>query len=169
MPGSGNEQLLPLPYSESWVVDFEFTAPSGGQQDPVCMLAIELSSGRVIRLWADTLSELSEAPFDTGPNTLFVAYFASVEIGCFLSLGWKVPDRILDLYCEFRAETNGISLTAGRSLICALTHYGLDAMSATDKTEMRDLILGGGPCCGGVIWPRSPVWNAVAPQLTCKR
>ena len=145
MPSEDHSQLALFPYNQLWVVDFEFTAPSGGQPGPVCMVAVELLSGRVIRLWADELAELSEAPFDTGPDSLFIAYFASAEIGCFLALGWKLPDRILDLYCEFRAETNGTSLIAGRSLIGALTHYGLDAMSATEKTEMRDLILGGGP------------------------
>jgi DNA polymerase-1 len=145
MPSCDNDQLLPLPFSELWVVDFEFTTHSGGRQGPVCMVAIELLSGRVIRLWADELAELSEAPFDTGPNSLFVAYFASAEIGCFLALGWKVPDRILDLYCEFRAETNGTSLIAGRGLIGALAHYGLGAISATEKQDMIKLILSGGP------------------------
>jgi DNA polymerase-1 len=140
-----DNKLSPLPFNELWVVDFEFTAPSGGRQCPVCMVAVELLSGQIIRLWADELAELSEAPFDTGRNSLFIAYYASAEIGCFLALGWKVPDRILDLYCEFRAETNGTTLISGRGLIGALAHYGLDAMSATEKNDMRDLVLGGGP------------------------
>ncbi len=70
MPRSDDDQLLSFPYSQLWVVDFEFTAPSGGRQSPVCMVAVELVSGRIIRLWSDELAELSEAPFDTGPDSL---------------------------------------------------------------------------------------------------
>jgi hypothetical protein len=32
-------------------------------------------------------------PFDTGRDILFVAYYASAEVGCFLALGWLVPVR----------------------------------------------------------------------------
>ena len=30
------------------------------------------------------------------------------ELGCFLALGWPMPARILDLFAEFRATTNGL-------------------------------------------------------------
>ena len=92
-----------FPFREVGAVDFEFIAPLGDRPDPVCMVALELRTGRLIRLWREELSSLSRAPFDTGPQTLFVAYFASAEIGCFKALGWPVPERILDLFTEFRA------------------------------------------------------------------
>jgi hypothetical protein len=109
------------------------------------MVARELRNGRVIRLWQDGLRCLSRAPFDTGPDALFVAYYASAELGCFFALGWPFPERILDLFAEFRAETNGVSPAHGNSLLGALLHYGLPAMGAEKKTAMRDLILSGGP------------------------
>jgi DNA polymerase-1 len=137
--------LTALPYREIWVVDFEFTAPDGGRPDPVCMVAIELHSGRCFRLWRDQLEVLIKAPFDTGDNSLFVAYYASAEIGCFLALGWPLPTRILDLFTEFRALTNGDKLVAGNGLIGALAFYGLPALAATEKEKMRDLIISGGP------------------------
>jgi DNA polymerase-1 len=56
-----------------------------------------------------------------------------------------MPTRILDLFTEFRCQTNGLPTVAGRSLIGALTAYGLDNIGAVEKTEMRDLILRGGP------------------------
>jgi len=61
-----------------------------------------------------------------------------------LALGWPYPERIVDLYCEFRVETNGTMPAHGNSLIGALLHYGLPAMGAEDKAAMRDLILRGG-------------------------
>jgi DNA polymerase I len=38
---------------------------------------------------------------------LFVAYYASAELGCFKALGWPMPVRILDLFVEFRCHLNG--------------------------------------------------------------
>ena len=98
-----------LPFDQIWCCDFEFYASDGDPPTPVCMVAKELRSGRVLRLWQDELTSAGEAPFDTGPNTLFIAYYASAEIGCFLALGWPPPERILDLFVEFRAETNGFN------------------------------------------------------------
>src|SRR5262249_54593902 len=56
-----------------------------------------------------------------------------------------MPARILDLFCEFRARTNGLETPAGDGLLGALTYFGLDAMGATEKKAMRDLVLRGGP------------------------
>ncbi|MGB1875589.1 MAG: DNA polymerase [Rhodospirillaceae bacterium] len=140
-----NAKAVRLPYQEIWCCDFEFYGADGNLSIPVCMVAIELRSGKIIRLWQDDLQKLDAAPFDTGPNALFVAYYASAEIGCFLALGWKVPERILDLFTEFRAETNGLHVLHGTSLLGALSYYGLSSIGTDEKNAMRDLILSGGP------------------------
>jgi hypothetical protein len=79
-----------------------------------------------------------------GPAALFVAYYASAELGCFLSLGWSPPARILDLFTEFRNLTNGSSPLAGNSLLGALSYFGLDGIGASEKDDMRQLALRGG-------------------------
>ena len=84
-------------------------------------------------------------PFPIDDDTLFVAYFASAEIGCFLALGWPVPTRVLDLYTEFRNATNGTALPAGRGLLGALSYHGVPSITSEQKTEERALIMGGGP------------------------
>ena len=132
-----------LPFTEIWAVDFEFGAEPGEDPEPVCLVAWELRSGRKLRLWRDEFS--SEPPYPTGPDTLFVAYYASAEIGCHLALGWPVPQRVLDLFTEFRNHTNGIPTTSGAGLLGALAYYGLDSIGTAEKGEMRDLILRGGP------------------------
>ena len=138
-------QIIDLPYRQIWCCDFEFFAADGDPPTPICMVARELRSGGVVRLWQDELQKSCGPPFDTGADTLFVAYFASAEIGCFLALGWPIPERVLDLFTEFRAETNGLWLPHGNGLLGALTYFGLPAIGAEEKTEMRDLVLSGGP------------------------
>ena len=132
-----------LPYTQIWALDFEFVAESGTQPVPVCLVARELVSNKLIRLWQDELG--AEPPFPIDDDTLFVAYFASAEIGCFLKLGWPVPTRILDLYTEFRNATNGIALPAGRGLLGALSYHGIPSITSEQKTEERALVMGGGP------------------------
>src|SRR6516225_3924189 len=132
-----------LPYKEIWCVDFEFVAKPGGNPEPVCLVGYEVRSGRKMRLWRNDFCGVP--PYHTGPNALFIAYYASAEIGCHLALGWPVPERILDLFTEFRNITNGLPTIAGSGLVGALSHYGLDNIGAAEKTEMRDLVLRGGP------------------------
>lgn len=130
-------------FREVVAVDFEFAAPPGERQTPVCMVAHELRSGRRFKIWQDEFGPAP--PYASGPDVLFVAYYASAELGCYRALGWKTPDRILDLFTEFRALTNGLSTVGGNSLLGALSHFGIDGIGATEKSDMRALILRGGP------------------------
>ena len=130
-------------YDEVWLIDFEFSAPPGERPTVACLVGRELFSGRLLRLFDGDLT--SDPPFTIGDRTLFVAYYASAEIGCFLSLGWPVPSRILDLFTEFRNLTNGRRTVAGAGLIGALTHFGLDSIAADEKMELRELAIRGGP------------------------
>jgi DNA polymerase I len=139
----GRSLLNLLPFREIWALDFEFGSEPGDNPEPVCLVAWELFSGRKQRLWRDEFG--SEPPYPTGSDVLVVAYYASAEIGCHLALGWPVPERVLDLFTEFRNHTNGIPTVSGAGLLGALAHYGLDNIGTVEKDEMRDLILRGGP------------------------
>jgi hypothetical protein len=133
-------------YREVWAVDFEFMAPPGERPDPVCLVARELKARKTIRLWRDQFGPTP--PYSIGRDCLFVAYYASAELGCHLALGWKMPARVLDLFTEFRCQTNGLPTVAGRGPIGALATYGLDSIGAVEKAEMRDLVGRGGPWSG---------------------
>src|SRR3954447_15337957 len=117
-------------YREVWLADYEFLAPPGERPTPVCLVARELRSGRTLRLWQDELRGRRAPPYPTGPDSLFVAYYASAELGCHLALGWPMPARILDLYAEFRLKTAGLGSPCGYKLLGALIYHGLDAMGA---------------------------------------
>jgi hypothetical protein len=110
------------------------------------MVAQEYHTRRTIRLWLDGEPVSQWPPFSLGPDTLFVAFFASAEMGCFLVLGWSMPTYVLDLYVEFKRHICGRDGEPGKpSLIYALDHYGLDSLEATEKEEMRRLATRGSP------------------------
>jgi hypothetical protein len=75
------------------------------------MIAKELRSGHL--MWR---GEFGPAPpFPVDPDTLFVAYYASAEFGCFKALNWPQPGFVLDLFTEFKASTNGLNPPNGVS------------------------------------------------------
>jgi DNA polymerase I len=143
---------LPFKYIVAADFEFEFGEHDGERPRPVCMVAKELRSGQGWRIWRGEFD--SEPPFPIGPDALFVAYFASAELGCFRALGWPMPARILDLFTEFSNHVNGIKIADGskeaekRSLINALLYFGADTIGAHYKKTMIDLILRGPPWSG---------------------
>ena len=129
-------------FDEIWAIDFEFSSPPGEIPVVHCLVAMELNSGRVLRLWADQLRK--EPPFNCGRNSLVVAYSAQAELKCFKSLKWKFPTYVLDLCVEFKNLTSGLTLTHGKGLLGALAYYGIRGIDAYEKAELRELAMRGG-------------------------
>ena len=127
-----------------WILDFEFFAPPGEFPEPLCLVAYEVRTRRWVKLWRDQLRS-GMPPFDVGDDVLFVAFYASAEVGCFLVLGWPVPVHLLDLFAEFRNWTNGRPVPSGNGLLGALDYFGLPGMATATKDELRDLAIRGGP------------------------
>jgi DNA polymerase I-like protein with 3'-5' exonuclease and polymerase domains len=136
-------------FREIWMVDFEFVAPDGDLQTPVCMVARELFSGQLLRLRREELLALDQSPIGTGPDVLFCAYYASAELKCYIQLGWDLPERVFDFLVEWKWLTNGAycSLIAqyGYSLPYCLASNHIRSITAAEKKDMRDLIMAGGP------------------------
>jgi len=143
-------------FKEIWLIDTEYVSRPGEPPVPVCLVAWEFRTKREIRRWQDELGTFP--PYSTGPDSLFVAYLASAEIGFHLALGWPKPARILDLYVEYRNRYNCLPTIVEQklykkdekkikrnSLIGALLQFGLDTIGISEKQEMIDLILTGGP------------------------
>ena len=131
-----------------YLVDFEFH-PAGGREGnppvPVCMVVRKWPSGDTSRYGQAELQAMPAAPFPTGTDVLFVAYFASAEMDCFATLGWAYPANLLDLFAEFRCLTNGLRPANGNGLLGALLYFNLPSIGGETKDAMRDLILTGGP------------------------
>ena len=146
-----------LPFREAVIGDFEFRIERGGLPHVVCVVFRELRSGRELRFWRDELLSMRRPPFDV-EKEIFVAFYASAEIGCFLQLGWPLPLNVVDLYAEHRVLTNGLLLKRTRqktasqsgktmkgngrdSLLNALAIRGLGHMDVDTKDAARNLIL----------------------------
>jgi hypothetical protein len=132
-------------FKSIWLVNFEFIADDGNNPAVVCLVAHELHSGLVLSLSRDDIDLLVNSPYDVTEEALFVSYCASDVLRCHIALGWDMPSNVLDLYVEFRNETNGLPLPCGTGLIGALTWYGLDSLVCREKPSVQNLIHTGGP------------------------
>jgi hypothetical protein len=168
-------------FAEIWLVDFEFRprdGRDGERPDPVCLVALELRSGRLVRRWRDEFGD--RPPYRTDSDALFVAYYASAELGCHLALGWPMPARVLDLFVEFRRHTNGKQTLNGAGLVGALSYFALDGIGALEKEEMRKRVLAGPPYsadermaildyCEGDVRALERLWPALTPYIDWPR
>ena len=115
-------------FREITVVDFEFAALSGASS----------RSGRRFRIWQDQFGP--RPPLCDGVGCSLCAFYASADLGFYRVLDWLMPERILDVYAEFRHRTNGLPTPAGWNLLGALTYFGLDSTGATEKKELQQAI-----------------------------
>ena len=142
-PKSSALSVVDIP-KETWCVDFEFFSPDGERPKPICMVARNFHTGEVRRVWLwGEESPVCPIPLDS--SALYVAYFASAELGCHLALGWEFPECVLDLYAEFRRISCGCGAPYGYGLIGALESFGLGSIAASEKEGMRALAMRGGP------------------------
>ena len=96
-----------LPFKEVIAIDFEFCGDDGDLKVPVCLVASNLSTGKISYYWRDELLSMRSPPFDVGEDCLIVSYYASAEFSMFRVLKWEIPIHNFDLFTEFRCMTNG--------------------------------------------------------------
>ena len=134
------------PFKSVWAADFEFIQPEGEFTPIVVCLCARTFKREKIQLWHDQFDK--NPPYSTAADSLFVAYSAHAELSCHLALDWPFPQRILDLYVEFKRATNTTPRDPrykSAKLLDALTFYGMDGIGVGEKEFWRNLILSGGP------------------------
>ena len=130
-------------FSRVILEDFEFISLPGERPDVVCGVFHDLGTGQTTRLWRD---QLGQPPYDLGPDTLVVSFVFNAEGACHLSLGWPLPNNVLDLSPEFKCHVNGKGIPRkNQGLIGALQYFGLDSIAPKRKDAMRERIMKGWP------------------------
>lgn len=130
------------PLSSFWSVDFEFFPDENLNPVPVCVVFQNIGTEEIEKVWLH--GENIKCPYPLDGNNNLVAFYASAEIGCHLSLNWPVPENIIDLFPEYKIRYNGVP---GRSfsLLSACSTYGIETIAGAAKERMRDRILQGPP------------------------
>ena len=147
-----------LPYREIWAVDCEYYpgaglangGTSGDRITPLCLVALEMRSGGLVRLWQGELGPF--APYRLDGEALIISFNLAAEFSFHLAQRWGQPACAVDAYVEFRHLVNDGSIKSGdrpkgfHSIDGALRYFCEDAVdSAYDKDAARDRILRGPP------------------------
>jgi DNA polymerase-1 len=144
-----------LPHAEIWIIDFEFYPGSGlanggvegDLPTPLCLVALEMRSGRLVRLWQDELGRFP--PYRLDADSVIISYALAAEAGCHLQLGWGQPANLIDALVEFRhASNDGAAEQREKnfySLLGAVQYFGGDLVDAAHKKTMRECIMRGPP------------------------
>jgi DNA polymerase-1 len=137
------------------VGDFEYEVAGGDANltqgdlpNVLCMTAHVLDDKlqyvRTVRRWRGEFGAVP--PFDTGPDTLFVAYSAWAEMTCFKVLGWKFPVNIFDQHTAYLAASNILlpynpdeeRKKPRKRLPDACRAYGIEGWERIDKDTMAE-------------------------------
>jgi DNA polymerase-1 len=144
-------------FREVVVVDAEFTTIAGERSGPVCVVAREMRSGRIFRIFQGQFGP--GPPYATGPDVLVVVFVGAAEFGVYHNLSWPQPEHVLDLFAEFRNYTNMGSkedqaerTPNGRSLLGASLFFGLPVINSDEKTGIQKAI--GSDTWRGVYTPK---------------
>lgn len=137
------------------VFDFEYHFPAGsdGKPVPVCVVAAEIETnqagelilpGRFVSVGWNEMRAMKTAPWDTGPDTVSIAFSGHGDLACFDDLGWCRPARYVDLMVEMRWFHNGTyQFPSVLGLYGYLDRWGVTHPPDSYKSDLRDLILSG--------------------------
>jgi DNA polymerase-1 len=130
-------------FNQIWVCDFGFISKEGERPKPICFVGTEFYSGETYKIWLEGVDK-PHLPFDVKrEDVAYCAYYSIAEFTCHLALNWDLPTNVLDLFSEYRIETNGYLEKNG--LLDACKKYGIPTISYEEKDRMRDRILQGTP------------------------
>ena len=137
------------PPRKAFTIDFEFRADPGERPLVWCLAVRDVFTGVEQTYWRDDLLSMRFPPFDIGPDTAIVGYYASAEWGCFVQLGWPLPAQPIDLFAEVRVTFNRHLPKELRKpgtgdrwgLYDALSRYDLETGESAHKTAMRELAM----------------------------
>jgi hypothetical protein len=137
-------------FAQVIVADFEYEVRDGDLPDVLCLVAHVLDQDlrhvRTVRMWRGEFG--TSLPFDTGPDTLFVAYSAWAEMTCFKMLGWQFPVHIFDLHTAYLAASNvlppydpdEVQKKPRKRLSDACRAYGIEGWERIDKEDISRAI-----------------------------
>ena len=119
------------------LVDSEYTPRNGDLPDVLCLVAKNLQTGQVWRVWRDECRARRTAPYPCDDGALIVAYNAMSELVTHLSLGWPLPQRTICLMAEYRVLSNRDfgkhSRVPAFGLVDALHRFNLTHLAPGDK------------------------------------
>lgn len=129
-------------FASIWCIVAAVNTRPGERIEPTAIAAMDLAAAAEIQIGIPKLLGVRRPPYPTGPQTLIVTIDAYLLTGCHLALGWRMPERIIDLMVECRNERQSSrAMVGGFSGVLAAVGQsaatGLVAGSSPDQMHRR--------------------------------
>lgn len=122
------------------IIDFEYREDSPGRLHPVCIVALELETGRVYRQWLDE-GQATAHSFPFSETTVLIAHsIASSHGRCWDSLGWPEPAGWIDTHIEEHVLARGDKVHKELDLLQCCRRRGIPVMNDEEHRAIRDLV-----------------------------
>ena len=90
-----------LGFSSIWVIVVAVRMLAGERPEPIALAAREIHGNSIIEIGAPRLLDVKRPPYPTGPQALVVTINGQEIAGLHLALGWRMPERLIDVMVEF--------------------------------------------------------------------
>ncbi|MGD9671450.1 MAG: DNA polymerase [Hyphomicrobiaceae bacterium] len=127
-------------FSSIYVIVCHLERCGGDRPSPVYSAVLDYHSCQDIQIGMPKLNRQRQPPYPTGPQALLVTIQAEDLAYVHLALGWRMPERVLDLTIEFWNMINGRNVPCGPSLAGALIWFGLPAAPAITRGDAPDQV-----------------------------
>ncbi|MBS0244812.1 MAG: hypothetical protein JSS20_21795, partial [Proteobacteria bacterium] len=117
-------------FTTIWLVNVASITRTGECPEPIALAAMSAHTDDLVALNAPYLRTIGRSPYPTGPDTLIITADGQSLVGLHLALGWKIPERLIDLLLEHRVAINGRGEAHVGGLVGALLFYGRPASEA---------------------------------------
>ena len=125
-------------FSCTWIVLVAVEARPGERLAPLALIAKDVSSNRIVEIGVPKLRGVRRPPYPTGPQALLATINATEVVGLHLALGWRMPERIIDLMVEFRNAVGSTRHMNVGGLAGALAYYGQPAVNGLASGKSPD-------------------------------
>lgn len=110
-------------FADAWIVIAKVMTRSGERAQPIAFVAQDIERGSLIEIGVPKLLGVRHPPYPTGPQAAICTVDAHELAAFHLALGWRMPERIIDLMIEFKLVSAGRRPLVG-GLVGALLWFG---------------------------------------------
>lgn len=87
-------------FASIWCIVVAVETQPGERLEPIAIAAMDIATTAVVQVEMPSLRIFARPPYPIGPSTLIVTINAQLLAGCHLALGWRMPERVVDLMVE---------------------------------------------------------------------
>jgi DNA polymerase-1 len=122
-------------------LDIEFQKETGSMPVPLLAVSYSLEANEYSRFDLKSEADIERLRSMVSSGITLCAYYLPAEISCLMAMEINVPNKLLDLFVEYRWLRNGVAQKF--SLLEAARYFGIASISDEEKKRLRQIAIDG--------------------------